>query len=59
MKINGRCGIPVANDFCRDHGFAEAVDAPQRQGLGPTRFLSGGIVTHPWATGFRYITCAG
>ena len=54
----GRCGLPVANEFCRSRGFAEAVDAPHAQGLGPTRFIrTGGVVEHEWATGFRYITC--
>ena len=55
--LRGRCGIPVANRFCRAHGFAEAVDAPQTGGRGPTRLLSGEVVTHPWATTFKYITC--
>ena len=54
----GRCGLPVANEFCRSRGFADAVDAPTTQGLGPTRFIrTGGVVDHQWATGFRYITC--
>lgn len=56
--LRGRCGMPVANEFCRSRGFAEAVDAPHQGGLGPTRLIrTGGIVDHPWATGFRYITC--
>lgn len=56
--LRGRCGTPVANEFCRSRGFAEAVDAPHQGGMGPTRFITtGGIVDHPWATGFRYITC--
>jgi hypothetical protein len=55
--LRGRCGIPVANEFCRAHGFAEASDAPHEGGQGPTRQLSGEIVSHPWATTFRYITC--
>lgn len=56
--LRGRCGLPVATEFCQRRGFAEAVDAPTRQGLGATRFIrTGEIVDHPWATGFRYITC--
>jgi hypothetical protein len=55
--LRGRCGIPVANDFCRAQGFDEASDAPHDGGQGPTRQLSGAIVSHPWATTFRYITC--
>ena len=56
--LRGRCGMPVANEFCRSRGFAEAVDAPHQGGIGPTRFIANGaVVDHPWATGFRYITC--
>jgi hypothetical protein len=56
--LRGRCGMPVAQDFCRMRGFAEALDAPHRGGIGPTQMLSGQVVEHQWATGFRYITCA-
>lgn len=55
--LRGRCGIPVANEWCRSRGFADAADAPQVNAGGPTRFLSGDVVEHPWATTFRYITC--
>ena len=55
--LRGRCGMPVAERFCRDRGFEGALDAPQQRGAGPTRFLNGGVVEHEWATSFRYITC--
>lgn len=55
--VRGRCGVPVANEFCRSRGFAEALDAPHANAGGRTRFLSGDVVEHPWATTFRYITC--
>lgn len=57
--LRGRCGMPVAESFCRQRGFRGALDAPHAPAgaLGPTRQLRGGIVDHPWATGFRYITC--
>ena len=32
----GRCGIPVANEYCRSRGFAEAVDAPHTGAGRPT-----------------------
>ncbi|GAA0631652.1 hypothetical protein GCM10009424_01090 [Sphingomonas ursincola] len=55
--VRGRCGMTVANDYCRARGFAEATDAPHEGGQGTTIQLTGALVTHPWATTFRYITC--
>jgi hypothetical protein len=55
--LRGRCGIPVANEYCRSRGFADAVDAPHTAARGPTRLLNGQVVDHPWTTTFRYITC--
>lgn len=59
--LNSRteCGQPAADAFCRDHGYAKAVDWKIDDHVAPTMTIGTGVVCNEECNGFVYIVCDG